>query len=51
IDIDVNVPRIRLKPILYLHKPELEFAESVAIIGNKIQLGACNSFLIPGNLP
>uniref|UniRef100_A0A158PSS8 LAM_G_DOMAIN domain-containing protein n=1 Tax=Brugia pahangi TaxID=6280 RepID=A0A158PSS8_BRUPA len=51
IDIDVSVPRMRLKPILYLHKPELEFAESVTIIGNKIQLGACNSFLIPGNLP
>ncbi|CAG9540647.1 unnamed protein product, partial [Cercopithifilaria johnstoni] len=51
IDIDINVARMRLKPILYLHKSELEFAESVTIIGNKIQLGACNSFLIPGSLP
>ncbi|MCP9260494.1 BMA-ITX-1 [Dirofilaria immitis] len=51
IDIDVNVARIRLKPILYLYKSEFEFAESVTIIGNRIQLGACNSFLIPGSLP
>uniref|UniRef100_A0A1I7W5R9 EGF-like domain-containing protein n=2 Tax=Loa loa TaxID=7209 RepID=A0A1I7W5R9_LOALO len=51
IDIDVNVARMHLKPISYLHKPELEFAESVTIVGNKIQLGACNAFLIPGSLP
>ncbi|VDK88873.1 unnamed protein product [Onchocerca ochengi] len=40
IDIDVNVARMRLKPILYLYKSEFEFADSVTIIGNKIQLGA-----------
>ncbi|KAL3999008.1 Laminin G domain family protein [Acanthocheilonema viteae] len=51
IDIDVNVARMRLKPISYLYKSELKFAESVTIIGDKIQLGACNSFLIPGSLP
>lgn len=51
IDIDISVTRMRLKPISYLHNTELEFAEFVTIIGNKIQLGACNSFLIPGSLP
>uniref|UniRef100_A0A0R3RIZ1 LAM_G_DOMAIN domain-containing protein n=1 Tax=Elaeophora elaphi TaxID=1147741 RepID=A0A0R3RIZ1_9BILA len=40
IDIDINVARMRLQPISYLTNQKHEFAESITIIGNKIQLGA-----------
>ncbi|VDK27144.1 unnamed protein product [Gongylonema pulchrum] len=51
IEIDMNVARMHFKPILYLRKPTLEFAQSAFIVGDTPQFGACNAFLIPGSIP
>ncbi|VDM95933.1 unnamed protein product [Thelazia callipaeda] len=51
IEIDTSIARMHFSPILYLRKPEMEFAQSTKVIGDELQLGVCSSFLIPGTFP